>query len=103
LKAKIIELVEQNYTDPNFDVNKLCELLGICRNYLYTRIQFDFLCSPHYYIETLRIEKAKSLLLNGFKIIEVCKKTGYSNRKTFYLAFKKRTKMTPKEFVEKSN
>jgi len=100
LKEKIIRIVEENYTDSNFDVNKLAELLGICRNYLNTKCQFEFDCTPHNLIEDLRIEKAKTLLLEGKKIIQVCKKAGYANKKSFYSAFKKITNMTPGEFVK---
>ncbi|MFZ1288468.1 MAG: helix-turn-helix transcriptional regulator [Melioribacteraceae bacterium] len=102
MKAKIKSTVEKNFTDPNFDVNKLAELLGICRNYLYISCQFELDCSPHEYIEFFRIQKSKELLLNGFKIIEVCKKSGYSNKKTFYSAFKRQLNITPIEFFRKN-
>jgi AraC-like DNA-binding protein len=98
LKAKIIKLIEQNYSDPNFDVNKLAELLGVCRNYLNTRFQFEFDKTPHHYIRSIRIEKAKELLKNNLAIVQICKKTGYANKKTFYNAFKKQSNMTPKEY-----
>ncbi len=96
-------MVEENYADPQFDINKLAEKLGICRSYLYTRFQFDIGCSPHDYLESIRIENAMKILLEGNKIIEVCKRVGYSNKKTFHLAFKKRTEMTPMEFVIANN
>ena len=102
MKTRIIELIQQNYFDSNFDINKLAQKLGICRSYLNTRFQFDFGCSPHNYLESIRIENATKMLLEGKKIIDVCKKNGYANKKTFHLAFKKRMKMTPKEFVKRS-
>ena len=102
MKDKIIKIVQENFTDPNFDVNKLAELLGVCRNYLNTRCHFEFDCTPHAYIEKFRIEKAKNLLIKGEKIIQACKNAGYANKKSFYAAFKKKTKMTPKEFVIKN-
>ena len=102
MKTRIIEIIEQNYFDPDFDVNKLAEKLGICRSYLNTRFHFDFGSSPHDYLESVRIENAIKSLLEGDKIIEVCMKIGYANKKTFHVAFKKRFKMTPKEFVKKS-
>ncbi|MBK8945418.1 MAG: hypothetical protein IPM32_09135 [Ignavibacteriae bacterium] len=53
-------------------------------------------------MEFFRIQKSKELLLNGLKIIEVCKKSGYNNKKTFYSAFKRKLKITPIEFVRKN-
>jgi len=103
MKEKIQQLVEQNYSDPNFDVNKLAELLGVCRNYLNTKFQFEFDKTPHQYIRHIRIDKAKELLKNKLTIVQVCKKTGYANKKTFYTAFKKLTKMTPNEFLKNNS
>ncbi len=102
MKDKITKIVAENYSTPNFDVNKPAEMLGISRNYLNSKCKFDLDCTPYSYIETLRITKAKILLKNGYEIINICKETGYSNRKTFYTAFKKLTSMTPKEFVAKN-
>ena len=102
MKNRIKKNIEKNFVDPNFDVNKLAENLGICRDNLNTIFQFNFNCTPHYYIESIRICFAKTFLLEGYKIIDVCKKIGYSNKKTFHVAFKKRMNVTPMTFVKKS-
>jgi len=99
LKERIIEIVERNYTNPQFDINSLASEMGFSRIYINTKFNFIMGCSPHEYLEKARINKAKDLLLEENKIIDVCKSSGYSNKKTFYLAFKRQTGNTPKEFV----
>ncbi len=90
----------QNYSDPNFDVNKLADLLGVCRNHLTNKMQFEFNCTPHCYIEKYRIRKAVELLLSNICTIKICKSVGFSNKKTFYNAFKRITGLTPREYKE---
>lgn len=99
LKGKIKKYVEDNYSDPNFDVNKLANKLEVSRNHLYNRTQFELGCTPHEYIENFRLEKARKLLLQWYNIAFVCKEIGYANKKTFHLAFKKKMNMSPGEFV----
>ena len=102
MKSRIVEIVNKNYSNPQFDINRLAKELKISRVYLNTRCNFDIGNSPHDYLEKIRIENAMIALLDGNKIIEVCKQVGYSNKKTFYLAFKKETGVTPNEFVIKN-
>ena len=81
MKSRIEEIVNKNYTNPQFDINGLAKELKISRVYLNTRCSFDFGCTPHEYLETVRIEDSMRALLDGNKIIEVCKQVVYSNKK----------------------
>ena len=95
MERKIEEIVSKNYQNPHFNVNGLSSKLNISRVHLNSIMNFGFGCSPQVYIEKIRIEKAQQSLLEGKKIIDVCKEAGYCNKKTFHLAFKKITGITP--------
>jgi len=51
------------------------------------------------YLNLVRIEKAKDLLLTtNYKGSELCEKVGFSNYNYFYIVFKKITGMRPMDF-----
>jgi YesN/AraC family two-component response regulator len=52
------------------------------------------------YIRTIRIEKAKELLLKGDTIADTAYETGFSDPNYFSKCFKKQTGKTPSEFVK---
>ena len=58
-------------------------------------------CSPNEYIINRRLEKAMQMLSSGcYSVKETAMSCGYPNVSYFVLAFKKKTGMTPKEFVK---
>ena len=73
MERKIEEIVSKNYQNPHFNVNGLSSKLNISRVHLNSIMNFGFGCSPQVYIEKIRIEKAQQSLLEGKKIIDVCK------------------------------
>ena len=84
--------IRQRFDDRSFDVSALANELNISESYLREIVNLNYDCSPHHLIETIRLEKAVLLLNNGhMNIYSVCSKVGYSSRKTFRTAFKKRT------------
>ncbi len=101
MKEKIIQIVRENYSEPDFNVNKLSEILTVCRTYLYRCTIKHFDCSPHELIDNFRIKKALELLSNGEKIIYTAIKTGFVNGYNLRRAFKKRMGITPSDFKEK--
>lgn len=53
-------------------------------------------------IHWMRIERAKTLLLNSaYSIKEISEMTGYSNLNNFYMHFKKQTGLTPKAYINR--
>ncbi len=101
MKDKIINIVQENFTDPNFDVNKLAEKLNINRSYLYRKVIRKNNCSPHRLLENKRLEKAIELLINGEKVTYVCFQAGFTTPKGLRYAMKKRLGITPKELTIK--
>lgn len=99
--STILKVIQ--YVKANFNTDLKLEMLGDLFNcnsaYLgkkfreYTGVPFNT------YMDIIRIEEAKKLLLSSpLKIYEISKLVGYSNTDYFYLKFKKHTNMTPKEF-----
>ncbi len=99
--STILKVIQ--YVRANFNTDLKLEMLGNLFNcnsaYLgkkfreYTGVPFNT------YMDIIRIEEAKKLLLSSnLKIYEISKLVGYSNTDYFYLKFKKHTNMTPKEF-----
>ncbi len=54
----------------------------------------------HDYLEELRIQYSKSQLLKTGNIVHSALHSGFEDLSTFYRAFKKRTRQTPKKFLE---
>ena len=52
-------------------------------------------CTPHEYLTSVRIEKAKQLLLNDCNTTDVCLQIGFNSASTFRQLFKKHTRKTP--------
>lgn len=51
------------------------------------------------YINEVRMQKACAMLKSGTPIKEAAQKTGYNNLNYFYRIFRKKTGMTPKEYL----
>jgi AraC-like DNA-binding protein len=54
-----------------------------------------FGCSPHRLVTRLRVRRASTLLLDGWKVEAVVAEVGYSSRINFYRAFERVVGMTP--------
>ncbi|OGV55631.1 MAG: hypothetical protein A2X49_02700 [Lentisphaerae bacterium GWF2_52_8] len=62
LIAHCIELIHKNYSDPQFNVSRLSELLGIHRSSLCRLFTERKSISPIKYLQQVRVQKALSLL-----------------------------------------
>jgi AraC-like DNA-binding protein/mannose-6-phosphate isomerase-like protein (cupin superfamily) len=56
--------------------------------------------TPYHYLETIRINEAKSFLEKEIKPIEVAALTGFSDQSHFTKSFKKRIGLTPKQYMK---
>ena len=97
---KITELVEMNYEDSDFTIEKLSELAGISRSLLHLKIKKITGNSASDLIKRIRMEKATILLQEGYSISEVAYMTGYEPS-YFSRVFKKHFHTTPTSFVKK--
>ncbi len=101
MRTKIMHLrdyLHQNYTDPNLSLEQSAAELDLEPHVLSKG--FKDILNVNYidYITNLRLEKAKSLLVNSDqKINEIAKHVGY-NSSYFNRLFKKKTGLTPGSF-----
>lgn len=100
LVEKMIDLIERNY-HKNIKLETLAEVFHYNRNYLgkvfidYTGEYFNT------YLDKVRIENGRRLLLQGLKVYQVAERIGYSNVDYFHSKFKKYEGMSPSAYRKK--
>lgn len=100
MATRAAELVAQNISNEMFDVETLAGLLGMSRTQLYRKFQAIIHQSPADFILTVRINKAKQMLLtNKYTISEISYQVGFKYPGNFTKTFKEQTGYTPTEFI----
>ncbi len=95
-----LHYIEQNY-NRDISLNEIANMVYVTPNYLSRIFKEEMNVNFVDWLNKLRIEKAKALLLETtFKTYEVADKVGYRDYKYFSYIFKKITGNTPKEFKE---
>lgn len=94
--------IEENFQNPEFDIEQLCSLIGFSRAQLFRKVKSITNHSPGEFIRTTRLEYAKVLLENKAveTVSEAAYNSGYSNPKQFTRAFKEKYNMTPSELLD---
>lgn len=100
LVKKMINLIELNY-NKNIKLDTLAEVLNYSRPYLGQLFKSGTGEYFNTYLDKLRIEKGKKLLLGEVKIYEVANRIGYSNVDYFYSKFKKYEGISPSSYRKK--
>ncbi|MEZ5039242.1 MAG: AraC family transcriptional regulator [Saprospiraceae bacterium] len=100
VKNKVIENIDKEH----FGVNEICKLLGVNRMHLHRCFKSTIGISTLNYIQKIRIEKAKKLLLKkDDQIREVAFLVGFSDPCYFTRVFSRHVGMSPTEFVKNNN
>ena len=95
---KSLKYIADHYAE-DITVAKLAEIENYNRFYYTDWFKSKTGVLPSEYIQTVRIEKAKALLVNTkYKIIEIALQVGYENGSSFTRAFKKAENVSPKEY-----
>ena len=95
-------MTEKLYLTPNFKLGDLAKATGICRTYISTYINQTKGMSFSDYINSLRVEHAKTLLSSrnaSTKIYSIATQAGFSSLQSFYRNFHKFTGMKPMEWI----
>lgn len=92
------EFLEKHYMD-NISLADLCNLTGLSKYYLLRSFTKQKGISPYSYLETIRIDKAKKMLEQGMKPIDVAIQTGFTDQSHFSNFFKKFIGLTPKQYM----
>ncbi|MBF0575472.1 hybrid sensor histidine kinase/response regulator transcription factor [Dysgonomonas sp. GY617] len=100
---KIIDIINENITDPNFNVERLADLIYMSRSSLHRKIKGTMDSTPTDFIRFVRLQKAAELIQEGkYRINEICYLVGINSPSYFIKLFQTQYGMTPKEF-EKQN
>lgn len=101
---KIICIIEDRITDPEFDVPTLATEIGMSQPVLYKKIRALTDLSVNDFIKSIRLKKAAQLLkLKQGNISEIAYRVGFNDRKYFSLEFKKYFGKTPSEFTQEEH
>ena len=103
--AQLLEAIQKLYKDPELDVYKLADALGMNRNTLNEKIQEGFGLSIAQFIRTYRLNVAKEMLSNGtntdMTVSEIAYEVGFNDPKYFTRCFAKEFAATPSEMQKK--
>ncbi|MES2651606.1 MAG: two-component regulator propeller domain-containing protein [Bacteroidota bacterium] len=97
---KIIQIIEDNISNTDFDVPTLSAEIGMSQPVLYKKIRALTDLSVNDFIKSLRLKRAAQLLKAGAdNISEVAFAVGFNDRKYFSLEFKKYFGKTPSDYM----
>lgn len=95
----ILKVIEENYADVNFNIKILAKEVGISYPQVNRILQKNMNKGYIQYITSIRINKAKELLVSDrYKIEDISLKVGYYNSQSFTRNFKKLEGITPSEY-----
>jgi len=95
---------EKLYLDPSLTLSVLSAKTGINTHELSYVLNNGLGKNFYQFINELRTEEAKSLLLSEdtkhFDMLGIAIRAGFNSKTTFYTTFKKATNLTPKEYIK---
>jgi AraC-like DNA-binding protein len=93
---------QKRFLDSDLTLDKIAEELNLSKSYLSRIINAELETGFVEYVNTLRIEEAKSYLLNtdfsNYTLESIGLEAGFNSKSAFYSSFKKITGVTPSEF-----
>lgn len=96
---RVREAVEQNLTEPDFTVEKLCRLVFMSHSQLHRKLEALTGCSPNKFIRMIRLQKAKELLRSpANSIASVALDCGYQDPGYFARVFRQEYGLAPQEW-----
>ena len=100
--SKINEVVDQNYTNADFDVDQFASLMYMSRSQLYKKIKAITDLSTNDFINVYRLKKSAEMLKQGhLQVSEIAYAVGFNDPKYFSRIFRKFFKVSPSEFVKR--
>ena len=99
---KVIRLVEENISDPEFSIDNLLEHFSFGRTVFYKKMKGVSGYSPKDFVRIIRMKKAGNLLLDSnITVAEVSFDVGYNDPEYFSKLFKKHFGETPSEYQKR--
>lgn len=96
---KVMNVIQENISDENFNVGRMAELLCMSRSSLLRKTKTIFNLPPKDLIRSIRLKKAGELIQEGkYRIGDICYMVGINSSSYFSKLFQKQFNMAPKEF-----
>src|SRR5579862_5699366 len=96
--VRVIHEMRRNPAEP-LDLEKLARIASISKFHLVRVFDEITGTTPHHFLASLRIQRAKELLLNPDRsITDVCMEVGYNSLGTFSKTFSELVGLSPQEF-----
>lgn len=96
---RVVEIVEKNLADYEFDVEKLAQQLGMSRRQLFRKFKALAGCTPNVFMRDIRLRRAAHLLSTSrMTVSEIIYAVGFSDPKYFRNIFRERFGVLPGEF-----
>lgn len=104
LKMKVHEILfkQKHYKDKDYSAKKLAEDLGTNTRYISAVVNVKFHMNYTSLVNKYRVEEAMGILASKrfgkLNMEDVSDMVGFANRQSFYAAFYKQNKCTPREY-----
>lgn len=100
---KLIETVRENYKDPELDVARFCEAMGMSKTLLNKKLQNALGQSIGQFIRTYRLSIAREMLVNNkesknMNVSEIAYEAGFNDPKYFSRCFAKEFGTAPSSY-----
>ena len=96
----VISIIDENISDPDFDVDKLAAITGMSRIHVNRKLKSEGSDSPSYLIKNARMALAAKLLKNGnLTIAQISAECGFRTPSYFDTAFKDFYGVSPTDFL----
>jgi signal transduction histidine kinase/CheY-like chemotaxis protein len=98
---KVLLLIDNNISNPNFSVEELSSEVFVSRYTLYKKILSMTGKTPNELVRSMRLKRAAQLLETGhLTISQICNKVGFKSQKYFVKTFKSEYNTIPSKYLE---
>ena len=99
-----VSYLHSHYLEADFKITRLAKISGISQRYYEKLFRQKFGVTPKEYVLSLKIERAKALLLGGEQLVrDIALGLGYADIYHFGKIFKEKTGYTPTEFKKENS
>ena len=95
---KATQLIVEHLSKSDFNIDQLCREMAMSRTLFYVKLKSFTGKSPQDFIRIIRLERAASMLRNGYNVTDAAALTGFDNPKYFSTVFKKYFDVSPSKY-----